>query len=251
MNTRHIRFTRLSVLALLLVLVLAVACSPATPAGLTAEPVRDNGASDGALAEVTPAAEPTTAALEPAPTAAATATAAPTAAGPQPTASPEAYPDAVEETLPDAYPAPALAESLEGYPGVSVVEAPEGLDLDPATLGTSLPALLERFVGGGEELNSDALEDDPLLTLIVADAAARSGTEPSALALVSVEAVTWPDTSLGCPDPERGYAQVQIEGYILTLTDGVDSFIYHTDGGLQLVLCQDGAPLAVSVAPER
>lgn len=145
---------------------------------------------------------------------------------------------------------PAIAESLEGYPGVTIVDAPEGLDLDAATLGTSLPVLLEQFEAGESALDARD-RNDPLLEIIFADAANRAGVEQDALAVVSIEAVTWPDTSLGCPDPEKGYAQVQIEGYVLALTAGDATYTYHTDGGLQLVLCQNGAPATVGTLPQQ
>ncbi len=254
MNNRSSRTLRRSILsALLLVLLAVAACSPAVPTQTQTETNAEVVADGGVLTEVTPAAEPTTAALAPAPTAIPpTTTAEPVVAEPTATPEPEAYPEPLGESLPsDGYPMPEMAESLEAYPGVTIVEAPEGLDLDPATLGASLPTLLEQFANGESSIDVEVTEDDPLLTLILADAARRAEIEPGELSLVRIESVTWPDTALGCPNPERGYAQVQIEGYILTLTNGASTFTYHTDGGLQLVLCQDGAPVPVSGLPQE
>jgi hypothetical protein len=47
--------------------------------------------------------------------------------------------------------------------------------------------------------------------------------------LVSIEATTWSDTSLGCPKPGEFYAQVITEGYRLRLSDGSSQYTYHTD----------------------
>ncbi len=253
MNTSFSRPIRLPFLsALLLLLLVSAACSPATSTRTLPEPTLDAAVESGALTEVTPAAEPTTVALAPAPAAAPSATPDPVDTEPVATAEPEAYPEPVAESQPvDAYPMPEMAESLEAYPGVTIIGAPEGLDLDPATLGTSLPTLLEQFTNGERALDIGTLDDDPLLTLILADAASRAEIEPGDLGLLSIELVTWPDTSLGCPNPERGYAQVQIEGYMLTLSAEASTYTYHTDGDLQVVLCQNGAPLSVRSAPQQ
>jgi len=45
---------------------------------------------------------------------------------------------------------------------------------------------------------------------------------------VSVEAVNWPDASLGCPDPGMIYAQVVTPGYKIVLEVKDQVYIYHT-----------------------
>ena len=46
-----------------------------------------------------------------------------------------------------------------------------------------------------------------------------SGSEPA----------TWPDASLGCPEPGVQYAQVVTEGRILKLRHGKREYTYHAD----------------------
>ena len=60
----------------------------------------------------------------------------------------------------------------------------------------------------------------------------------SEITVVSTEAVTWPDSSLGCPKPGMMYLQVLTPGYIVMLAlDGVN-YEYHTDSRVAAVLCE-------------
>ncbi|MGC8836860.1 MAG: hypothetical protein ACP5UM_00470 [Anaerolineae bacterium] len=48
--------------------------------------------------------------------------------------------------------------------------------------------------------------------------------------VLEVEAVEWPDTSLGCPEPGMMYAQVITPGYRVRLRAGEATYTLHTDG---------------------
>jgi hypothetical protein len=52
-----------------------------------------------------------------------------------------------------------------------------------------------------------------------------------------VEEVTWPDASLGCPEPGMLYAQVLTPGYRFKLQSGGKIFDYHAGGGA-VKLCE-------------
>jgi hypothetical protein len=52
-----------------------------------------------------------------------------------------------------------------------------------------------------------------LLAALREDAARRSGASPTDLRIVSVEAVTWADGALGCPQPGRMYTQALVPGH--------------------------------------
>ena len=56
---------------------------------------------------------------------------------------------------------------------------------------------------------------------------------------VSVEAMEWPDTSLGCPQPGLMYAQMITPGFkvVLAAKDKTVEYEYHTDSGRRVVLC--------------
>ncbi len=54
----------------------------------------------------------------------------------------------------------------------------------------------------------------------------------------SVEEVTWPDTSLGCPEEGKMYAQVLTPGYRIVLRARGTRYTYHA-GGSRVVCCED------------
>ena len=82
---------------------------------------------------------------------------------------------------------------------------------------------------------------EPLVRLAVADAARRTGVDPSAVSVLQVEAREWPDTSLGCPKPNEFYAQVITLGYEILLQAGGQRLSYHTDRGKTVELCLQGS----------
>ena len=53
--------------------------------------------------------------------------------------------------------------------------------------------------------------------------------EPAQVKVVDLEEVTWPDASLGVPEPGKMYAQVLVKGYRVTLEATGRRFEYHTD----------------------
>ncbi len=64
--------------------------------------------------------------------------------------------------------------------------------------------------------------------------------DPSEVTVVSVEAVEWRDSSLGCPQPGRMYAQVITPGYKIVLQAQGQEYTFHTDSRPEgsMVLCQ-------------
>ena len=69
------------------------------------------------------------------------------------------------------------------------------------------------------------------------DLARREGLGEDDIELVAVEAVDWPDTSLGCPEPDRMYAQVITPGYRIVLSCAGKRYQYHSDRGSRVVYC--------------
>jgi len=70
------------------------------------------------------------------------------------------------------------------------------------------------------------------------DLARRLDLSPEEMLVVSTEAVEWPDTSLGCPQPGMMYAQVITPGFRLVLEAEGQTYQYHTDRAARVVLCQ-------------
>jgi hypothetical protein len=84
------------------------------------------------------------------------------------------------------------------------------------------------------------------------DLSRKLGLSPEEISLVSVEAVPWPDASLGCPQPGMMYAQVITPGFSIVLEAAGQTYDYHADERSLVVLCQgdgwDVEPL-MPVAP--
>jgi len=72
------------------------------------------------------------------------------------------------------------------------------------------------------------------------DAARRTGVAADALTLVSAEAVTWSDGSLGCPQPDVLYTQALVPGYRVRLRGPAGEMDYHASARGALVLCPAG-----------
>ncbi len=74
--------------------------------------------------------------------------------------------------------------------------------------------------------------------------AARLSVSVDAITVEGVEEVDWPDSSLGCPDPEMMYLQVVTPGYRIVLSVEGTEYTVHSDRDEQVILCgEDGAPL--------
>ncbi len=74
----------------------------------------------------------------------------------------------------------------------------------------------------------------------LADAARRTGRDASTLQVVSAEAVTWPDGSLGCPEPGMNYTMALVPGYRVRIRAGAEVLDYHASRPGYLVLCPPG-----------
>lgn len=74
--------------------------------------------------------------------------------------------------------------------------------------------------------------------------ATESGVAATELTLTSMEAVEWPDSSLGCPQPDTMYMQVITPGYQITLTDATGTvYDVHTgsNANVPMLLCTPAA----------
>jgi hypothetical protein len=76
-----------------------------------------------------------------------------------------------------------------------------------------------------------------LLASIKADAAKRTGKSAADITVVSAEAVTWRDASLGCPQPGMMSAQVLTPGYRVKLSAGREELVYHSATAGRFLVC--------------
>lgn len=79
----------------------------------------------------------------------------------------------------------------------------------------------------------------PQVSEAMTDLAGRLGITPAQIEVVSVEAVVWPDGSLGCPQPEMLYPQVLQEGMRIRLAVAGVIYQYHSGGRRAPFLCEN------------
>ena len=80
-------------------------------------------------------------------------------------------------------------------------------------------------------------EQLPIVAPAKADLATRLGVEPDELEVISAEQVTWPDGSLGCPEPGMSYTQALVDGSKVALGHDDRVYMYHAGDDGQPFLC--------------
>jgi hypothetical protein len=73
---------------------------------------------------------------------------------------------------------------------------------------------------------------------VLADARQRTGDATARI--TRTESVTWPDGSLGCPQPDRLYTQALVPGWRLSVLAGGRELDYHAAVRGQWLLCPPG-----------
>lgn len=114
----------------------------------------------------------------------------------------------------DSAPSPEDEDSVPVDPGDGIGDGTRGEDLAVVS-----PAL--------------AAEIDQTL----ADLATRLGDD-RAISVTVAHELTWPDGSLGCPQPGMMYTQALVDGYRVELTDGESLYQYHGATGDAPFLCE-------------
>ncbi len=71
------------------------------------------------------------------------------------------------------------------------------------------------------------------------DLSKRLGIPVDSISVERVDQVDWPDTSLGCPEPGKVYAQVVTPGYRILLKADGKTYEYHS-GAMRVVHCETG-----------
>lgn len=135
-----------------------------------------------------------------------------------------------------------------GIPTPSVTIMPSNTPVStPAVMLTSLPEM-EQTITPGQDV-------DRLAGLVKKSLASKLGVPVADINVISVDKVTWPDTSLGCPLKGVLYTQVLTPGYAINLEAGGKPYIYHTDTIERIVYCPavlpDGSVPTIEIPPPR
>lgn len=96
---------------------------------------------------------------------------------------------------------------------------------------------------------------DPTLQKLIAtateDLAKRFSIASDQIQLHEMFEMTWPDSSLGCPNPSSMYMQVLTPGYLIRLQAPGGIFEYHTDKRGSVVYCANPSPLPLDSLPKE
>lgn len=141
---------------------------------------------------------------------------------------------AVEDTPSALEPAPTNAPAPTATPEVAATSEIPVLPNLPDYLVPVTPSPAAEVIIG-------PLPDD-LQNQLLADIAQRLGADANArksLTVVRAEPVTWPDGSLGCPQPGVFYTQALVEGMWVVYDVGGALFDYRVDQRGRFFLCEN------------
>jgi len=116
-----------------------------------------------------------------------------------------------------------------------------GVAEDTVTVPGGTPTA-ERHAAGEPPGDPEAMKQyvpAELLEAVRADLAGRVGADV-APRLVSTDAVTWPDGSLGCPEPGKLYRQVLTPGYRVVFEADGETWDYRLTKSGRFKLCELG-----------
>lgn len=140
------------------------------------------------------------------------------------------------------------AQPSVATPGTSAPAAPTAVATTGAVVPTPVgrPAISSPSAAGppgsGASVGppTGGGQTDKLVQLAKQDLVQRvSGLSESEIAVVRTSQETWRDTSLGCPEPGRMYAQVIVDGYRIILEARGQRYEYHTDASSQVAYCRN------------
>jgi hypothetical protein len=89
-----------------------------------------------------------------------------------------------------------------------------------------------------------------MATLAKEDLASRLSVAVDEIKLLEVRQVTWPDTSLGCPQPGLVYSQVAQEGLLIRLSAAGRMYFYHSGADQMPFLCEGSSQMVPQVTPK-
>ena len=91
---------------------------------------------------------------------------------------------------------------------------------------------------GGDQIDSGL---QPFIEIAVADLAERLSVDPTAIGVTSATLEVWSDASLGCPQPDQQYPQVETDGSLIVLTTDGKTYRYHAGGSRTPFLCEQSS----------
>ncbi|MEA3335649.1 MAG: hypothetical protein U9R25_07030 [Chloroflexota bacterium] len=90
--------------------------------------------------------------------------------------------------------------------------------------------------------DGDQDQQTKIVATVAADLGKRLTVSTEEIEVVSVQSRDWPNSGLGCSQPNQRVMDVITPGYQIVLQSGDTTFTYHTDLKGNFVLCEKGKP---------
>jgi hypothetical protein len=117
-------------------------------------------------------------------------------------------------------------------------------------MSTAIPATVVMAPEVEEVTMTPQPADQEVATLAKADLAERLTIPVEQIDLLEVRAVTWPDSSLSCPQPGMMYAQVQQQGLLIRLGAAGEMYFYHSGPDQKPFLCEQLSQILSTATPK-
>lgn len=152
-----------------------------------------------------------------------------------------------------------MATALVGCASPQPSDAGQEPDQMNAQAPTPTSSVVEVLPLATSTPNSDAQPPvaltDPALNALIAkatdDLAQRFSIPSDQVKLQEALEVTWPDSSLGCPNPAAQYLMVQTPGYLLRFQAMERTFEYHTDKTSNVIFCENSSLAPPGSLPDK
>ena len=164
-------------------------------------------------------------------------------ATPQPSLAPTAAPTTASLISPN----PTTAVATTAPAPTPTLGNPVGGSTPASNGGVSATVPAGAVTPGGTALPGIPDEIKKPFALISTDLQKRSNLPAASFQVTGYTLETFPDSALGCPDPNMMYTQVLTPGYSIQVTAGGRSYDYRTNlAGTHMVLCgSNGRPTPV------
>ncbi|MEJ2350864.1 MAG: hypothetical protein P8Y03_13850 [Anaerolineales bacterium] len=143
-------------------------------------------------------------------------------------------------TLPNQVPTP----SIETTPA-------EPRKLEVTITRTSPPKTItqERTMPGPSQ-SPESRSENPLVRQAKEDLAQRLNVPIEEIELLQYKEVVWPDSSLGCPEPDMTYEQVPQDGALIRLGVERRMYFYHSGGAQAPFFCENTSSIIPKITPK-
>jgi len=128
-------------------------------------------------------------------------------------------------------PAPSQVIEIPATPTI-----PSAIEVDPTATPETAPTGESESEPADNE-NMPQADRHPHETLAKEDLAKQLNVAIDEIKTVSLRSMTWPNGSLGCPQPDMMYTQAQVEGMLIQLQVGDATYSYHSSDNRDPFLC--------------